>query len=539
MTHFLFILLTCFTVNGVSFEMVPIDGGAFQMGGTIEQRSELGSMDLPVHQVAVSSFLLGQTEVTRRLWKAVMGEDSGDWMVDDLPVEWVSWKQCQEFIQRLDSLTGQHFRLPTEAEWEFAARGGKNAGQQYRYSGGRDYNEVAWLYLNSENRTHQVAQKKPNQLGLYDMSGNVWEWCSDWFAPYSKDTQIDPVGPTESEAKSYNIDEPARKVVRGSSWDNSTLNSRLSAREGRDPEYSFYDCGFRLAMDGDPSQKITALNEKGKQKLKNLKWAKDSTWVKAKMAGQNITLIRVQGAEYLMMESEVTQALWKAVMGKKKAIEASTKGKNLPQNNLTWNDCQDFIYRLDSISGLHFRMPQADEWEYAAHGGSKSIHLVPYNELTKPKTKTATARKVKNMKRAKEAVSMLGTLVGGSLGKMMGDAITVPEDETLQMYNNKQSRDYYTFAGSDTPFEVAWLAASSNGVIHPVCKLLPNELGLYDMSGNVAEWTGTAGDEDGTYLIMGGSFIINVDHGSLEKSKKSLKANQGSEQCGLRLVLDL
>lgn len=515
MTILLNILLTIFTVKGVDFEMIPVDGGSFEMGGTIEQRSEFGSTDRPVHKVVVSNYYIGQTEVTRSLWKAVMGEDSGDWLIGDLPVDWVSWAQCQEFIRRLDSITGVRFRLPTEAEWEFAARGGTKAKKQYRYSGGFEYEEYAWLYQNGENRSHPVAKLRPNDLGIYDMSGNVWEWTQDWYADYSAETQIDPLGP----------DTGSVKVVRGSSWDNVVGNARLSKRDARDPEYSFYDCGFRLAMDGE--------------RLKpSLKLKQDSI-LKVKAAGQNFRMLRVFGANQMMMETEVTQALYNAVMGIKSKHNPSSKtGKNLPQNNLSYFDCLDFIYRLDSLTGMHFRLPTADEWEFAAQGGSKSIRfqedLSKADDRDKGKRKKASSREIRRKKQGKAALGFVKNMVG-SWGKNINTEVDL-EDATLSLYDRKD-RPAYPYAGSNDIDEVAWYSVNSKSQIHPVKKKSPNELGLYDMTGNVAEWTDTR-TEQGEYILRGGSFMSNQAQSEVMK-KQTQQAKRAAEHCGLRLVLDI
>lgn len=521
------IFLTIFTANGVDFELVHVPGGTFQMGGTIEQRSEFGSTDRPVHQVALSNFYIGQTEVTRRLWKAVMGEDSGDWLIDELPVDWVSYRQCEQFVQKLNQIVrvkdGQNwngdsicFRLPTEAEWEYAARGGRDAKKQYRYSGSFEYEEVAWLYLNAENRSHPVAQLQPNCLGIYDMSGNVWEWTADWYADYSDETQIDPHGPASG----------TLKVVRGSSWDNATVNARLSARDARDPEYSFYDCGFRLALDGE-------------KLAPSLKLKQDSV-MKIKAKGQTVKMIRVFGGDFMMMETEVTQGLYNAVMGiKSKENPASKWGKNLPQNNLTYAECLDFIFRLDSLTGLHFRMPTSDEWELAATGGSKSIKyqedMSSADKRDKSSKKKVSARQMKQKKQGKEALGFIKNMVG-SWGENINTSSDEFEDATLSLYNRKE-KPAYSYAGSNDPNEVAWFSANSQSLIQPVRKKAPNELGLYDMTGNVEEWTSTR-TEQGEQIVRGGNYMSNQAQAEVVR-KRTMAGRQKSEQCGFRLVLDL
>ena len=190
-----------FTVNGVSFNMVAVEGGTFIMGATAEQKDGADNDEYPVHQVTLSSFAIGQTEVTQALWQAVMRSNPSYFHGNkNHPVEEVSWDDCQTFISKLNSLTGRQFRLPTEAEWEYAARGG-NKSKGYKYSGSNDINSVAWYWDNSGNKTHDVATKQPNELGIYDMSGNVWEWCQDWYGSYSSDNQSNPQGPSSGSGR--------------------------------------------------------------------------------------------------------------------------------------------------------------------------------------------------------------------------------------------------------------------------------------------------------------------------------------------------
>ena len=197
-----------FTVGGVSFKMIPVEGGTFTMGATAEQGSDAYDWEKPAHEVTLSSYCIGDAEVTQALWQAVMGSNPS-YFTGNLqrPVERVSWNDCQTFITKLNQLTGKTFRLPTEAEWEYAARGG-NKSQGYKYAGSNTLGDVAWYDGNSSSTTHPVATKAPNELGLYDMSGNVWEWCQDWYGSYSSGAQTNPTGPTLGSARVY----------RGGSW---------------------------------------------------------------------------------------------------------------------------------------------------------------------------------------------------------------------------------------------------------------------------------------------------------------------------------
>ena len=183
------------TVKVLSFSMIHVEGGTFMMG-TQEEWCEGNSREHPLHSVTLYSFYIAETEVTQKLWEAVMGDNPSSTKSLQHPVESVSWDDCQAFINALNALTDKAFRLPTEAEWEYAARGGcKSKG--YKYSGSNDLNEVGWYWGNYDITTHDVGTRKPNELGLYDMSGNVYEWCQDWYGNYSSHSQINPQGPFE------------------------------------------------------------------------------------------------------------------------------------------------------------------------------------------------------------------------------------------------------------------------------------------------------------------------------------------------------
>lgn len=225
------------TVNGIKYNMVWVEGGTFRMGATSEQGSDAYSDEKPVHSVTLSSYYIGKTEVTQALWKAVMGNNPSYFKGDNLPVEDVSWNDCQAFIRKLNSLTGQNFRLPTEAEWEFACRGGNNS-RGYKYSGSNYIDNVAWHWDNSGKKTHPVATKSPNELGIYDMSGNVSEWCSDWKGDYSSGAQTNPKGPYDG---SY-------RVNRGGSWGCDARYCRSSDRCLNSPGYRRYYLGLRLSL---------------------------------------------------------------------------------------------------------------------------------------------------------------------------------------------------------------------------------------------------------------------------------------------------
>lgn len=224
-------------VDGVTYDMIMVKAGTFTMGATSEMKDP-SSFEKPTHQVTLTNdYYIGKTEVTQALWKAVMGNSPSYFNGDNLPVESVSWNDCQEFIFKLNSMSGQNFRLPTEAEWEFAARGGNNSNH-YQYSGSNKLGDVAWYDGNSGNKTHTVETKQPNELGIYDMSGNVYEWCSDWFGNYSSSSLTNPTGPNSGSGR----------VNRGGSWVNDAGLCRSSFRSGSTPGYSSRNLGLRLVL---------------------------------------------------------------------------------------------------------------------------------------------------------------------------------------------------------------------------------------------------------------------------------------------------
>ena len=226
-----------FNIDGVKFTMVFVEGGTFTMGATSEQGSDADDREYPTHQVTLSSYYIGETEVTQALWQAVMGNNPSYFTGDNLPVESISYEDVQEFIAKLNRKTGKTFRLPTEAEWEFAARGG-NKSKGYKYSGSNNLNDVAWYHGNSNSKTHMVKTKQANELGLYDMSGNAYEWCSDWYGNYSSSSQTNPSGANSG----------SRRVLRGGFLSSNAGRCRVSNRYYYYPSDGGCINGFRLAL---------------------------------------------------------------------------------------------------------------------------------------------------------------------------------------------------------------------------------------------------------------------------------------------------
>ena len=228
-------IITIPVKDGISIDMVRVEAGTFTMGATAEMKDRDDS-EKPTHQVTLTNdYYIGKYEVTQALWQAVMGNNPSCYKGDNLPVESVSWDDCQEFISKLNRITGKTFRLPTEAEWEYAARGGKKS-RGYRYSGSNNYSDVAWYYDNSGKRPHAVGTKQPNELGIYDMTGNVCEWCQDRYGKYSSSSQTNPTGATSG----------SDRVNRGCSYIHTA--GPLCFRVNDTPGGRYANLGLRLAL---------------------------------------------------------------------------------------------------------------------------------------------------------------------------------------------------------------------------------------------------------------------------------------------------
>ena len=224
--------------NGITIDMVKVEAGTFMMGATSEMQKPYND-EKPVHQVTLTNnYYMGKYEVTQSLWQTVMGSNPSKFKGDDLPVERVSWNDCQEFISKLNSMTGRKFRLPTEAEWEYAARGGKKS-RGCQYSGSSNISKVAWYDDgNSGRKTHPVGTKQANELGIYDMTGNVLEWCQDRYSSYLSSSQTNPIGANSG----------SHRVRRGGSWDYAAVYCRSSYRYSDRPDRRNGDLGFRLVL---------------------------------------------------------------------------------------------------------------------------------------------------------------------------------------------------------------------------------------------------------------------------------------------------
>ena len=574
-------------MNGM--RMVKVEGGTFMMGATAEQGSDWRENEQPAHEVTVSSFYMAETEFRQDFAEALLGFDPSRFHYDppmemhtregrsgytpyeyttfmiDCPVEQISWYDCQRVIARLNKSTGRHFRLPTEAEWEYAARGGKFS-QGYKYPGSDSIGEVKLDW----NGTRVIPSMKPNELGLSNMSGNVMEWCQDFYGDYSGAAQTDPAGPMAG----------SKHVTRGGGWNSDARDCRVSSREGFCPEYMASYLGMRLVHDMEDSPKfrlsetvielelrykafISILNGSGNYDYTVAEGADrvgvdldgntlvviagapgvSTIYVTDNATGATTVLVvvvpkvepetetfTVNGVSFTMKavhgglmkmgaqdwseneasdnekpshlvrlssfsigETEVTQALWQAVMGSNPSYFMGNL--NRPVESVSWKDCQQFITKLNELTGRKFRLPYEAEWEYAAAFGLNDFNFYDH-----------------------------ASMYSGS----------VVIDGVAWYYDNS-----YAVGIGDPSYGT-----------HRVKTKRANALGLYDMSGNVWEWcqdwygayssepqADPTGPATGSYRVMRGGSWCNSAKYCRVACRNYNEPDYAEYHVGLRLAL--
>ena len=391
-----------FQVGEESFSMKRVEGGVFIMGGTREQHNEPISTDLPTHTVVLDAYYIAHTEVTQALWKTVMSEWEfvEDFYSPYIPISYVNWYDCQEFVRRLDSITGLPFRLPTEAEWEFAARGGNN-NKGFLFAGSDDINTVSWSSHNSGFHKHIVGQKQPNELHLYDMTGNVSEWCSDWYAPYYIGTEPNPKGANNG----------LLKVVRGSSFDNCKENSYISRREYQDPYQATNYCGLRLAL--------TLPNEPTIQVKEEPELVK-----KVKINNLRVKLVYMATDEpYYISEEPICWRLWNKVMNLPNDISWSQIV--IGKNNNEWNE---FLEKCRRQSHEPLVLATTKEVQMAIKA---NIIQEPTIKKTKQFHWEKNTRSIQRHRRIVKKAQKWADLIGVQIKKT--------DDPTLKIYNNTKN----------------------------------------------------------------------------------------------------
>ena len=351
------------TAKGLNLKMIYVEGGTFAMGSNSGESDEKS-----VHNVTLDSYYIGETEITQAQWRAVMGSNPSYYTGDNRPVECVSWNDAQEFCEKLSELTGKRYVLPTEAQWEYAARGG-NQSKGYTYSGSNNIDEVAKYNSSACGGHSNVKSKKPNELGIYDMSGNVWEWCSDWYSSssYSSSSQTNPQGPNSG----------SDRVLRGGSWGSNAGGCRVAFRHYGNPSGAGIGFGFRVVcLPDDATSTVMETNiksyvETAKGINLNMIYVEGGTFAMGSNSGKSdekpvhdVTL-----DSYYIGETEITQAQWRAVMG---SNPSSYTGDNRPVESVSWNDAQEFCKKLSELTGKRYVLPTEAQWEYAARGGNQS-----------------------------------------------------------------------------------------------------------------------------------------------------------------------
>ncbi len=389
-----------FEVNGVEFDMQRVEGGVFVMGGTREQHRENIASDLPAHTVSLDAYYIASTEVTQALWQAVMYEwyVSDEWHTPNHPITDVNWYDCQNFVKRLDSITGMPFRLPTEAEWEFAARGG-NKSKGFRYAGGNVVDSVSWGLNNAGFRTHSVGCRKANELGLHDMTGNVSEWCSDWYGRYYLGTEPNPKGAMEG----------TLKVVRGGSFDNCEDNSYLSRREYYNPDQAMNYCGLRLALTLPDEPTLQPIEEPAmvkKLKMNNIR-------VKFRyVACEN---------PYYISEEAVNQRVWYKIQSL--PLEEAWSQVVVDKTDGEWNV---FLEEYRKLSGEPVAFATEEEVNQAVANG---VTYIPKLKIEKKKRWEKDTRSIQRHRKTVSKAQKWADLVGAK--------IRTVDDPILQLYNNQ------------------------------------------------------------------------------------------------------
>ena len=411
--------------------MVLVKGGTFLVGS-----EEISSDEEPVHPVSLNNFYIGKSEVTQAEWTAIMGNNPSVFKGENLPVENVSWYQAVEFCNKKSreeglipcysgsgdqvtcDFTADGYRLPTEAEWEYACQGGRES-RHYEYSGSAHLDQLAWFELNSAYKTQPVKGKKPNELGIYDMSGNVAEWCWDRYdgAYYQKSPQKNPTGPASGENRLYR----GGHVCDPGEW------LRYWKRFSSPPLYKYFNLGLRVVR-----------NDPGKPPaLKNMVLVRGGTYNMGNSNGKNSEKMvhEITLSDFYIGKYEITQEDWRVVMGNSPSLR---KGGKSPVHMVDWYDAVEYCNKRSQIEGLvpcysgkgdqvvcdfqvnGYRLPTEAEWDYACRGGQESRH--------------------------------------------------------------------YRFSGSNQADQVAWYKENLTIYFQPVGLKSPNELGIYDMSGNMWEW---------------------------------------------------
>ena len=390
-------------VNGIAFSMQRVEGGSFLMGATMDQTDNDSYTDKPAHLVFLSPYYIATTEVTVQLWSAVMPEREiiNPKGYPTVPISYVSWLDCQEFVRRLDSITGLPFRLPTEAEWEYAARGGAKS-KAYRFAGGNEPDSVGWTYSCSGEWKHAVGRKRPNELGLYDMTGNVSEWCQDIYGPYTLSTLPDPCG---ADTGSY-------RIVRGGSYDECVANSHLSLRRWYLPETATEYIGFRVALTLPNDPAISSRHTEEEPPLTR----------SVRIKGKKLRFTYVPAEQPYYISEEIECAMWKKMMQKEPPERCKSVALGMSKSDRT-----RFAEYCSRETNEALLVASAEQIVLA-----EQQHIIlPFQQDGNRKRKNETTRSVQRRRKAADKLSPWTELIGVRLPK--------PDDPVLLQF--KQADD--------------------------------------------------------------------------------------------------
>ncbi|MFH0735019.1 MAG: SUMF1/EgtB/PvdO family nonheme iron enzyme [bacterium] len=436
-------------VNNTSLpeNMVYVEGGAFQMGN-----NEGESNEKPVHPVTLNSFYIGKYEVTQKEWEGIIANNPSDNKGENLPVENVSFEDIQKYLEKLNKKSGKKYRLPTEAEWEYAACGG-NRSEETRYSGSNFIADVAWYAYNAE-RTKDVGTQKPNQLGIYDMSGNVWEMCDDWYDEdyYKQSKTINPLGPPSATGVWK------ERVIRGGSYKEDESNCNNTFRGSYTSSYTIKrnNIGFRIVLDGEN----TTSNIEEESNI-NTKPIFDKN-----LYGDG--MIYVEGGTFKMGST-------KGAINEKPVHEILLNSFYISKYEVTIDEFEKFVnetgYQTDAEksgtgliwNGKNFELKAGVNWHYDMDGKvrQKDGRKYPVNYIT----------------------------WNDAIAYAVWDGGRLPtEAEWEYAAKGGNTTQEYLYCGSDNIDKVSWYNNNQISTIHEVGEKLPNELGIFDMGGNLWEW---------------------------------------------------
>ncbi len=390
-----------FNIHGIHFKMQRVEGGGFMMGATPEQIDNDIYTNKPAHFVLLAPYYIATTEVTNALWRAVMPEH--DAIIPRgypyNPISYISWYDCQEFVRRLDSITGLPFRLPTEAEWEYAARGGAKS-KSYRFAGSDIADSVGWTYPCSGNWTHAVAKKRPNELGLYDMTGNVSEWCQDRYGTYNLSTKPNPCGP----------DTGSFRIVRGSSYDECIANSHLSMRRWYLPETSVGYVGLRVALTL-PDEPMMQVIPEEPPLIRSVR-----------LKGKKIRFLYVPAEKPYYISEEVEWLLWYKIM----QTEPPQKIRNIAVG-MSHTDRVHFAETCSQIAKEVMLVASAEQIVTAERND-----LIEPFQPDKKQRRPKTIRQIQRKRKRIDRVTKWTALASSRLTKRL--IRNKPDDPVLQMY---------------------------------------------------------------------------------------------------------